>query len=473
MRDATQPISTSRAPRLRWSIAVLAAVAAVLALSVMIDPIPRFFQGDSISYLMTGIDWIPPDRSWAFGYLVHGLVVRTHGFHAFIILSNIVLWAAIACGRFWFAGRGRRAALGYATFALLAVLDPLLAIYTRFYMSDLFAFVCFLGFLAAFRRGLRQGRRFAPALLAMAAFAVAAVFLRVAYAAVIEGTAVIVLVASLWSVSIPQRARIGAVMLLPMVAVGVLGIANTIVFGREFHHEFFINKLSGSLLMSVFAPAIDRSDFAAAGVKLSKSEFDDLVLGDYDKRGNVTFRADRYGATFLIGEKLGVHDGYDDRLNRICGRIVRHAAERDPAAIARIYGWTLATYVEPSRWRYSFPVEIGTHRPLPLSFVTMMNSFGGHELYPSITARRSIVLGAFMAVMPIYPRLLLVLSALALLTLATRRAQPGALVASAGLLGSLLAAPIYSEGVTPRYVLPTIFLGYLLIGSWIAGRSRE
>jgi hypothetical protein len=43
---------------------------ALLGAGLLIDHMPRFYQGDSLSYLSTGEGWMPPDRSWAFGLAV-------------------------------------------------------------------------------------------------------------------------------------------------------------------------------------------------------------------------------------------------------------------------------------------------------------------------------------------------------------------------------------------------------------------
>ncbi len=459
--------------RFAWPLAVYGSSLVLLVLSIVVDPLPRFFQGDSLSYLMTGIGWVPPDRSWAFGYLVHWLLAGTGGFVAFVVLSNAVLWAVVVCSRQWFEGALRRNALCYAALALLAVCDPLLGIYTRFIMSDFLAFACFFGFLDAFRRGLRPGSRLAPALLGMAVFTLAAIYLRIAYALVIEGAAAIALVVSLRSASIGQRWRIGIVLLLPVLSVGVLGVSNTVVFGDTFHHRFFINKLSGSLLMGVFAPALDRSDFTAAGVTLSEAEFAGLHLGDYGARGNVTFGADEHGARFLVKERLGITDNYDDALDRTFGRVVRHAALRDPAAMAGVYLRTLLIYFEPAEWRRSFVFDMGIERPLDPVFVRIIDKFTTEKLDPTITGRRSAMLRAYDTVLTVYPFILLAVSALALVILTRRRASLAEIVASAGLLASLLAAPLYSDYAIPRYVLASVFLGYLLVTVSIAGSGRR
>ena len=59
-------------------LAFAAAVLAGKATWLAIDAAPAVFLGDSESYLATALEgWIPPDRSFAYGYVLRPLAVWT------------------------------------------------------------------------------------------------------------------------------------------------------------------------------------------------------------------------------------------------------------------------------------------------------------------------------------------------------------------------------------------------------------
>lgn len=53
-----------------------------------IDPLPMFFLGDSASYINTSLTgWIPPDRSFVYGFIIKLVAVAAHSLTSLIILQ--------------------------------------------------------------------------------------------------------------------------------------------------------------------------------------------------------------------------------------------------------------------------------------------------------------------------------------------------------------------------------------------------
>src|SRR6476660_378381 len=58
-----------------------------------VDNTPRFFFGDSESYLGTSLQgWLPPDRSWVYGLVVRW-IMRESGSLSSVLLTQAILYA--------------------------------------------------------------------------------------------------------------------------------------------------------------------------------------------------------------------------------------------------------------------------------------------------------------------------------------------------------------------------------------------
>ena len=61
----------------RW-LALATSLGFAKLISFVLDSNPQVFMGDSVSYLTTAmLKWIPPDRSFVYGFLVDDLTARS------------------------------------------------------------------------------------------------------------------------------------------------------------------------------------------------------------------------------------------------------------------------------------------------------------------------------------------------------------------------------------------------------------
>lgn len=112
------------------------------------DATPRFFLGDSASYLETALTgWVPPDRSYLYGLLLRGL------FHVWPTLTVVVLVQAFAGALtgviLWAILRVRLRVGRWTSVALtgLFVLDPFILYYERAVMTESLSLLFFTAFI--------------------------------------------------------------------------------------------------------------------------------------------------------------------------------------------------------------------------------------------------------------------------------------------------------------------------------------
>ena len=105
---------------------------------------------------------------------------HSHGYSAFILIQTILLGGIIWATRLFFRDFRSWQTL-YAITAAVVCLDPVVEIYTRFFMTDFASFACFMIFLLGLHsivtRGSAIRTEMIGLMLALAA-GVAAVFLR-------------------------------------------------------------------------------------------------------------------------------------------------------------------------------------------------------------------------------------------------------------------------------------------------------
>ncbi len=127
----------------RWLLFILL-IFSVKFLIFVIDPLPRFFLGDSASYLSTALrGWIPPDRSFVYGFIIRLIAVSTHSLtslvaaQVFLSALTSVLLAYILV-RFLSVGVSVAFLVGF-----LCSVEPLQLLYERYVMTESFSIFLF------------------------------------------------------------------------------------------------------------------------------------------------------------------------------------------------------------------------------------------------------------------------------------------------------------------------------------------
>ena len=118
-----------------WFFCLLILVLNFLLLAV--DPLPKLFMGDSQSYLWTAYSgWMPPDRSFLYGYVIRWSSFWTESLTSLLILQAFLgavtaILVALVCRLIF----GVVSGLSYLA-GLLCSLDPLQLVWERYVMTE-------------------------------------------------------------------------------------------------------------------------------------------------------------------------------------------------------------------------------------------------------------------------------------------------------------------------------------------------
>lgn len=471
-----------------WRRSRTALPTCLLVLSLVLlslDRVVRFYLGDSAAYLSTGLNgWIPPDRSWAYGFLGRWLLEWTRSIVALPLAQAIGFALSLLILQRCLARHAGRLAVP-AWIPCVLVLDPLNQTYARFWLSDVPAAALFLCFLACVPPG--RGTRPVIAILVPLLLALGLTFARVAYVPIVLSM-LFMLLASSFRSGLPGlpalRRRLAVLCLLPVLSLGVLAVANSQVSIQRLHGHVFVNRMSGLYTMGVLLPGLRRADFLSAGIAISDPEFAALHLEDYDRRENAVWGDGPTFVRWLMQDRLHHPDLYDAGFQQRCRSVVRSALLHHPQTLVTTYLWSLVLYLSPAEWRRVERAEMGTDKLLPEWMAGYLSFRSGALVRTDITRTPSLMPQILRATITAYPILLIVGSLCSIGLLLRRRAFDAGHVLAGAMLASLVLAPLYSHAVKPRYVLASVTLSewiiaIVLVTAWRgvasggAGRSRS
>ena len=353
----------------RYWLLLLLAIMAVKAGLYWLDPDIGFFFGDSASYLFTAVsEWIPPDRSYSYGFIVRYLT-WDNSFLGLLVISQILssvavcLLVAIILTRFLNCSPPIAAVA-----ALLCTVEPVQLLYERFLMAEnisLFAFTLFLFSILSY---LRRGQLL---WLCLAAFVgMLAVSLRTAYLPVVGGCSVLAVLyhATFGVTAAGAGAGIGA-RLWPKI---IAGVAHLAVFLTLFINVYALERSvvkypqSPYFLVAAWAPMLAADDFPMDPLLSELTRDLPCTLADSNERV-----AQLWIEGCLIDRIKKHFDDPEQSLaysSELAGRILRH----DPVAMIRLaednwlQDWHEDTLI------YILDLDIGRHPPTPDDFVELV-----------------------------------------------------------------------------------------------------
>ena len=124
------------ANHIQW-LCFICVVICIKGVVLYIDPLPMFFLGDSQSYIATALHgWIPPDRSFVYGYIIRLISVSTHSLTLLVIFQVVLsafaaILATYSLERFFNVRRNVAFAIG-----VLCVIEPLQLLYERYVLTE-------------------------------------------------------------------------------------------------------------------------------------------------------------------------------------------------------------------------------------------------------------------------------------------------------------------------------------------------
>lgn len=233
-----------------------------------IDPNPKMFMGDSGSYLWTATSgWIPPDRSFLYGFIIRWVSFSTHSLNSLLILQTFLggstaILLAFICRQYFLLPTG----LSYGA-GLVCALDPLQLVWERYLLAEtisLFFYAVMLTFAFAY---LKRRRLWLLALVQV--LALAAISLRISYLLVVQATTVILPI-----IAFVPLFRVGARTESRAPVAKALGIhlafSILVMIGLHFSYKEVNGLLanrppaylysSGLSILAAWAPALKPSD---------------------------------------------------------------------------------------------------------------------------------------------------------------------------------------------------------------------
>jgi len=239
--------SASTKPQQTHWYALAAFLAFAKIVLFVLDSNPQVFLGDSMSYLVTAmLEWIPPDRSFIYGYIVYGLTARSRSLSSLVAVQTVAgiatsLLTAVILVRYFRASFAIAAA-----FAIAVALEPQQLLYERFVMTESLSTMVFAVFLMFALEYLRSKKVWVLASLQGVGFILLA--FRVSYVPMLAVATLAAPLLAVWP-GIPSRDKRAAL---------TLGIHLLISIGLFFGLHWTYKQWNGSL--SELPPAYTYAD---------------------------------------------------------------------------------------------------------------------------------------------------------------------------------------------------------------------
>lgn len=357
----------------------LLAIAAVKFAVLLLDPNPRFFLWDSVTYLQGAVGGaLPRDRSFVYSLLIEAIAVPLHSLHALVIVQTIAgIVSALIVYLILRLFLGVRFALALIA-ALAFELGPCQLFYERMVMAEAFGGMIWLGFVALALAYMRDGAtRWLPL---VALTGILAVSFR------LNGTAVVVLVSAglpllrTWLVRRPSRTNgARAAERRRLVLQLAIAIACTLVTHAGYrqivahvaHTRPGYIGTEGLFLLGFVAPAVEERDFAGTGCSpdvLShlRRPLEDSRNREYQLWGD--------------GGLWAAMQAQCPKPEEAAGVVAHRAFERIPRRILPMALATAAQYFDDAEATWRMNSDLGRKGMLPLELINITDRYFGFDV---------------------------------------------------------------------------------------------
>jgi hypothetical protein len=352
-----------REARSKWPIYILLILLIKLAV-FLLDPVPKFFFGDSQCYICSALTgWIPPDRSFTYGYVIKLTAPAADSFTTLLVVQTLAsALSAVMLAYLLMNCFSVSPVLAYACGVLCAI-EPIQLLYERFVMTEtlsLFLFVCYI-FLAC-----RYVKRPALWLLSpIQLLGIALVSLRVSYLPIVLLNVGLL---PLLAVMPPRNRNRSALMdrpgksasFRPRIVHLAISIALTFVLHTGYKHLFAsladappgYHSAGGYFLVSSWAPILEPTDFPYP--ELRSRIFGDLV---YDLKNRAS-RGDQLFSEGGLVSKIEANVPGAER-NKAALLTAMNAFRRDTLGVVRLSIETYRDYFDGNIVRAGIMNDLG------------------------------------------------------------------------------------------------------------------
>jgi hypothetical protein len=467
----------SGAGKMNW-IFFTAAVLFIKFLFFFLDPIPKFFFGDSECYVCTAVkDWIPPDRSFTYGYVIRLAAVFAGSFMPLLAiqivastLSAVIL--AVALNRFFSV----TPIIAYL-FGILCAVEPIQLLYERYVMTETLSLFLFALYIASLFRYLQCASLRVLCLVQL--IGTLLISLRVSYLPIVLLNAgLLPLLAAMehtpprtvpqlplaFSVShakgkLPCWSVRGCHLLISVALTFLLHTAYKQLFAALSEHPPGYHACGGLFILSIWAPVVEPIDFPYP-------ELRDQVFGDlrYPLKDRTT-RGDQMFSEGGLISRMEAAIAYAPECNRAALTTAMNALRREPLGIAKLSAETIQDYFHPGLIRATIMNDLGMNQvPEYQNFYRAYEKYfaipGGGIQQPFTLTKRY-----YQNALPWYWFLLLspLLAAVALLY--SRGSNTRHMLELFVLIGcSAATASILTVAPVVRYLQPVAWLALCLLG---------
>lgn len=339
-----------------------------------LDHVPIFFFGDSASYIWTALSgWIPPDRSFFYGYVIRWSSLAAGTLFPLLAIQTVLgaataILVALICHRMI----NLPSPVSFL-FGFLSACDPLQLVWERYVMTEVISLFLYLLALYLSFSYVKQRRLWQLAIIQV--IWVLIIGFRISYLLVFQtGVVLLPLTAffpELWEAIRGASSTVRAAVTKPLLLHFTVSIALALSLqagykelnGRLSHRQPAFLYASGLNLIAMWAPALQPSDSPDPRLSALIADGDQFSLRSLNARGLQRYRKGYLVARWQNAEPtLSVAD-------RVADETAMHALARQPLAMLSL-GWQ--TFLEYWHYRHlhnQARYELGPSR-LPPQFVS-------------------------------------------------------------------------------------------------------
>lgn len=425
----------------------------VKAVLFLLDPYPAFHFGDSGAYLATAlIKYIPPDRSFTYGFLLWPLVIGSHSLLPVVIAQVVLSTVASAIVGMLLVRYCRLPYIWGACVAVLCAVEPIQLMFERFVMTEVvatFGFSLFFWVCLAYLKS-----RSLYLLVLIQVIGVVLVSLRYSFLPLVIALSLILPVLA-WKRN--RRAVLAGVVTAVVASQGLLyGYRH--LYGSLANTKPAYLSRDGTFLIADMAPLIKPQDFPIAA---QRQRLFGLLTLPLD---NIHFR--RYHRWYpggICDAVLQVCHGDDELANKLSRQTAIRAMKRDPLGVMELAALTYRDFLSWKQMRWGLRLDRGYFVPPSPDDQRMIRNWfdvdANYRHYKSLTKR-------WEGIAELWCFFIVILPFIYLIEMAVHRRRVTAIDALTltALVILLLTAIVPVEIANPRYLIPLPWLSLFTVG---------
>lgn len=477
-RIQDRPTSLFRTGANDWWLFCLAIVVLKFLL-LALDSAPKFYLGDSISYIWTALTgWIPDDRSYFYGYVIRWSAVWTGSLTSLLILQ-VFLGSFISISVAWICRVHFRlpARLAYL-FGFLCAIDPLQCTWERYVMTEtcsLFFYVLVLQQSLAYLRDRRM-----TSLVLVQLFSVITIGFRMVFLIPVQAMAVALpLIAFVCGSGSSQTTRTAWLtrlhflgrrifwqhLAVSVITMFVLDQGYQRAYGLLTHRAPAHLHATGYFLLAICGPALQPQD--ATDPRLGKliEQGDEFALRDFSHRND-----QRFIAGYLIDRWRRLEPNRI-KSTQIATETALNTFRRDPAAVIGFAAKTYFILWRPHEMKRFAQWDLGDGRFRDSDLKLLAERFHWTGRAEPASEAQTFAKWFYVAATPWYfMPMIAPLFALGLLFIARDKAQAWLLLIHTTLL--LAVTFLFATGPFTRYLQPLSLLTLLILALAVSSFPR-